>query len=38
MQLWKQVRMPEPIIADYERDYLSLEKLKIVEFAHIEKV
>ena len=37
MQLLKQVRMPEPTIADYERDYLPLEKLEIEKFVVIEK-
>lgn len=37
LQLLKQVRMPEPTIADYERDYLPLEKLEIEKFVVIEK-
>lgn len=37
MQLLKDIRIPEPIVADYERDYLPLEKLKIEKFVAVEK-
>lgn len=35
--LLKQIRMPEPVIANYESDYLPLEKLKIEKYVVLEK-
>lgn len=35
--LLKQIRMPDPVLANYESDYLPLEKLKMEKYVVLEK-